>query len=139
MQIIIDTREQKPLSFPGYDKIYRKLDEGDYNIAELEDHIVIERKSITDFYGSIIQDHARFKKEILRSKEKNKKFYIFLEGSISDVLDYCRERELNPRTMGKILITMAKRYNILIIECETRVLMSKQIVKTIEKELKTRR
>jgi ERCC4-type nuclease len=136
MIIIIDTREQKPISFPGHEKVHRKLDEGDYNTPELEDKIVIERKSVEDFYGSVIQGHARFKKEILRAKDKKKKFYIFVEGSIIDIIEYAKARKMKDGVMGKIINTMTARYDLKIIECHTRVLMSSKIIETIEKELK---
>jgi hypothetical protein len=54
MIIIIDSREQKPLSFPEHDTITRKLDEGDYNISELEDKIVdITKNVITQLYKTL--------------------------------------------------------------------------------------
>ena len=138
MKIIIDTREQKPLKFTGHETITRKLDEGDYNIAELEDKIVIERKSLQDLYGSIIQDHARFKKEILRARDKNKKFYIFIEGTLKDFyfLSWSkRPLKITPQILQKIIMTMTKRYNLTIIECKTRNEMSKKIVKEMEQWL----
>ena len=135
MIIIIDTREQLPLTFTGHETITRKLDEGDYNCIELEDKIVIERKSVPDFYNSITNDHQRFKKEILRAKEKKKVFYIFIEGSFKDVYDYTVSRKYNPLTIEKIINTMVKRYELTIIECKDRDEMSKKIVEEMEKWL----
>lgn len=141
MKIIIDTREQLPLSFTGHETVSRKLDEGDYNIEELEEHIVIERKSLNDFYGSIIQDHARFKREILRAQEKKKKFYIFLEGSLEDFYNKLfinRPLKTKSETLKKIVNTMKERYDITIVECMTRKSMSQRIVEIIEKEKQER-
>jgi ERCC4-type nuclease len=137
IKIIIDTREQKPLIFTDHETVTRKLDEGDYNIVELEDKIVIERKSIQDLYGSIIQGHARFKREILRAKAKNKKFYIFLEGTKTafirrSIIKY----NIKWETLSKIINTMVTRYDLIIVECEDRELMSSKIIETIENELK---
>lgn len=131
MEIIIDTREQLPLSFTGHETTRRKLDEGDYATEESIPNVVIERKSIEDFYGSIIQGHARFKREILRSA--GKQFFIFLEGNKKDVFDYCKTRKFNPLTMAKIVDTMIQRYNIVIVECETRQQMSKKIETELKK------
>ena len=135
MIIIIDTREQLPLTFTGHETITRKLDEGDYNCIELEDKIVIERKSIPDFYNSITNDHPRFKREILRAKEKKKPMFIFIEGSFKDVYDYTVSRKYNPLTIEKIINTMVKRYELTIIECKDRDEMSKKIVEEMEKWL----
>jgi len=133
MIIIIDTREQLPLSFTGHETISRKLDEGDYNTIELEDKIVIERKSVPDFYNSITNDHARFKREILRARDKKKPMFIFIEGTIKDVFDYTVERKYNPLTIEKIINTMIKRYELTIIECKTREIMSEKIMELMEK------
>lgn len=131
MIIYIDTREQKPLKFTGHKTINRKLDEGDYNTPELLDKIVIERKSLQDLYGSIIQDHARFKREILRAKDKNKQFFIFIEGTLEEFyfLNWSdREYKIKPQTLQKIILTMKERYDLTFVECKTRTEMSKKIV-----------
>lgn len=136
MDIIIDTREQKPLKFTGHKTTRRKLDEGDYNTIELEPYIVIERKSLQDLYGSIIQGHERFKAEIMRSKAKNKEFYIFLEGTIKKFVEKewsLRYLSTKPEILSKILKTMQEKYEITIIECNTRDEMSKKIIELIEK------
>ncbi len=134
MNIIIDSREQKPLSFTGHKTIRRKLEEGDYNTIWLEDTIVIERKSLQDLYGSIIQDHERFKKEIIRARDKGKDFYIFLEGTLEEFyyLNWSkRERRISPQVLRKIINTMKERYNLIFIECNTRHEMSKKIVEKL--------
>ena len=135
MKIIVDTREQLPLSFTGHETIRRKLYEGDYNIAELEDKIVIERKTLQDLYGSIVQDHDRFKAEILRAKEKNKTFYIFLEGSLEEFYYLkwsTRDYNIKPLTLQRIIQTMKERYNLTFVECKTRTEMSKKIIELME-------
>ena len=139
MNIIIDTREQKPLIFTGHETISRKLDEGDYNIEELEDKIVIERKSLQDFYQSITSDHIRFRAEILRAVAKQKVFYIFIEGNLEYFYTMeWSERKLiqKPATLKKIVETMTKKYNLIIIECETREIMSNLIVSMLERNKK---
>lgn len=119
--------------------IEQKLDEGDYNTPELEQYIVIERKSPQDFYQSITSDHARFKKEILRSKEKKKKFYIFLECSLQEFYSLNWSKRIlviKEGVLEKIVNTMIERYDLYIVECESRELMSSKILETIEKEKK---
>lgn len=137
MKIIIDTREQKPLKFPGHEVIYKKLDEGDYNVEELIPYIVFERKSLQDLYGSIVQDHARFKKEILRAKDKGKIFYIFIEGTLEEFYYFkwaTRLYEMKPNVLSKIINTMIERYSLIIVECDGRVDMSKKILSTIKEQ-----
>ena len=142
MNIIIDTREQLPLTFTGHTTTRRKLNEGDYNTEDLLSSIVIERKSLQDLYGSIIQGHARFKREIERSKAKGKTFYLFLEGSLEEFyyLNWSkRNPQIKPSTLNKIINTMRERHGIIIIECKDRESMSRQIVEIIEQTRKNKR
>ena len=141
MKIIIDTREQLPLEFTGHETINRKLDEGDYNIAELEDKIVIERKSLQDLYHSITIDHQRFKREILRAKAKGKFMYIFIEGHLNEFYSLKwtdRKLQTKPETLKKIIDTMLHRYDISFIECRSREFMVTKILGTIENEKRAR-
>lgn len=57
---LCDTREQKPLKLPNM-KI-QKLDFGDYTVKD--DYIFIERKSLSDFIGTMSSGYERFNKEI---------------------------------------------------------------------------
>lgn len=65
--IIRDTREQLPYSFnnkiPYIDKA---LKFGDYSIKGYESKISIERKSASDFYGTIAQGRERFNRMLCR-------------------------------------------------------------------------
>lgn len=126
------------MSFTGHKTIRRKLDEGDYNTPELIDKIAIERKSLQDLYKSIVTDHKRFKREILRAKDKGKAFYIFIEGKLEDFyyLNWTkRQIKIRPAVLEKIILTMRERYNLTIIECNTRDEMSKKICMEMEKWL----
>jgi len=60
--------------FLNRNHIIKKLDEGDYATVNTVDMLVIERKTLGDLYSTIIQNHIRFKKEILRSEKKLKDF-----------------------------------------------------------------
>ena len=67
--IIRDTREQLSYSFnnkiPYIDKA---LKYGDYSIKGYESKISIERKSASDFYGTITQGRERFNRMLCRMK-----------------------------------------------------------------------
>jgi DNA excision repair protein ERCC-4 len=65
--IIQDTREQNPLQFShNTEVVCRKLDQGDYSVAGLENEITIERKSLSDLLGSITTGRERFARELER-------------------------------------------------------------------------
>ena len=135
MKIIVDTREQKPLNFEGHETVRKKLDEGDYNVEELKNYIVIERKSLCDFYGSIIQGHSRFRNELQRSRMQSKTFYLFLEGTLKEFYSLKwsgRRLYMKIPTLIKIVCTLENKYQMLIIECPDREKMSELVIQTIE-------
>ena len=62
--IIIDTREQRPLTFKHFPSVTACLSEGDYSILGYEGRFTVERKSIADLVGSVTHDRARFEREL---------------------------------------------------------------------------
>jgi ERCC4-type nuclease len=135
MQIIIDTREQLPLCFEGHEVVRKKLDEGDYNEITLIPYIVIERKTLQDFYGSIIQGHRRFKDEIVRSRLQSKTFYVFLEGTLKEFYSLkwsARRLRMRIAVLIKIVTSMQEKYQLIVVECSSREEMATRIIQTIE-------
>lgn len=81
-RVVIDTREQAPFTFQGLrtdakdgrrqlvvETIPSTLATGDYSIEGLEELISIERKSVSDFYGTILAGRDRFERELQRLQE----------------------------------------------------------------------
>lgn len=78
MTLLVDSREQRPWSFAGISRhvvaVNRKtvtLETGDYSVEVFgattnADRIVIERKSLADFYGSVGGGRHRFELEMSR-------------------------------------------------------------------------
>jgi len=125
MTIIMDTREQIPMWDPiNFEVIRKKLDEGDYTTEKLYNKAHIERKSPIDFYGSLIQGHERFLREIQRAIEKDLSFAIFVECSEKKFKSMrfkggARLR-MKPATLAKIVDTFMERYPIQVIWCKNR-------------------
>lgn len=80
--IVIDTREQLPFSFAAIpaDKEHgggtwqvtterRTLPSGDYSLAGFETRVAVERKSVSDLFGTISQGRDRFVRELERLAE----------------------------------------------------------------------
>ena len=123
--IIIDTREQLPLWDPiNFKLIRKKLDEGDYTTEKLFNIAHIERKSPMDFYGSLIQGHKRFSREIQRAIEKDLSFAIFVECSEKKFTSMrfkgAFRLKMLPGTLKKIVDTFQSRYPIQIVWCKNR-------------------
>ncbi len=140
--IIQDTREQKPLWDPAYYEVkMHKLDEGDYTTLLLYNKAHIERKSGIDLYGSIIQGHERFVKEIKRAKEKKIIFAIFVECAEET---FYRKRfkggyrlKTPPNVLRKILNTMKIKYILDIVWCNNRDdLRDKMLLWFVDKQKK---
>lgn len=87
LKIIIDTREQNPLKFNKNVYIRNKsLKEGDYSIYGYSKEIVIERKSVGDFFSTFAI--TKNKKRVIKEFERLSKipyWYLLIEGSYSQV------------------------------------------------------
>jgi len=84
--IVVDTREQNPFKLK-YPKQVKKLDYGDYALSNSEslEKVVIERKSLIDFIGTMSGGYARFKKEIERAASDNVKIVVLIEVPINQI------------------------------------------------------
>jgi ERCC4-type nuclease len=80
MKIIVDSREQHPFKFPEDEIIINKLDQGDYSIEGCENEMAVERKSVNDAIGSVLQGRERFEREFERAKQL-KRFFVVIEGT----------------------------------------------------------
>lgn len=82
--ILIDNREQKPLSFEnlhirGISALPTEratLKTGDYAIKGLENIVCIERKSAQDLYGTLFQGRERFQREMERMQSFKYKYLV---------------------------------------------------------------
>ncbi len=122
--ILVDTREQANQFVLKYFQEnlipYReqKLDEGDYAL-EGQDDIVIERKQdLLELAGNICsKDHQRFKRELLRAKEKGKKIWIVIGSKtfrkVEDVKRWkSKYSQVKGETLMKAMKTMEERYGV---------------------------
>ena len=120
--MLVDTREQKPMWDPvNYDVKRIKLNEGDYTTDELLNIAHIERKSPIDLYGSIIQGHDRFRREIIRSIDKDIEMAVFVECTEEVFFRKKFPGAYRLKTTGpvlkKIVNTIKIKYNIEFVWC----------------------
>ncbi len=89
MEIIVDTREQRPWTFegerPAFTLTRAKLESGDYSVAGFERRIAIERKSIDDFCGTVLNDRPRFYAELERLRAYDFRAVI-VEASVREIM-----------------------------------------------------
>jgi len=68
--IVVDTREQRPFTFTCVDPVptveVATLKAGDYSLKGFENQVAVERKSLSDTFGTFGQGRARFERELER-------------------------------------------------------------------------
>lgn len=82
--IIIDTREQEPYTFDGFETRIATLRTGDYSLEGFESRIVIERKSKADAYGCAGAGRGRFERCLARLTAFERKAVV-IEASLADL------------------------------------------------------
>lgn len=100
--VLIDTREQNPLPFPGSNIV--KLSCGDYTASEnLYSDVFIERKSLPDLVGTLSKGIERFKREIAKAKELEYYIVVVVEDSFNNTLFYSPENSFSYYINGKYI------------------------------------
>lgn len=85
IKILIDTREQQPLSFSN--SMSMKLDFGDYAVgAPHYDYTYVDRKSEADFKSTMTTGFKRFTRELERAKDFDAYIFIVVESSIEKII-----------------------------------------------------
>ena len=85
--ILIDTREQRPIEFPGDKTRRQKLDTGDYSLSGYGTRITVEYKSLTDWLKFItMKDQHRFDSQLSRLVKFDFKAIVVC-GNMSRVSD----------------------------------------------------
>jgi hypothetical protein len=84
-QIIVDSREQKPFHFEEHTLIESKLEYGDYSLHP-NNKLAIERKSLTDLYGTLSGGKERFEREIEKAKKLEGYIVVVVESTINNMM-----------------------------------------------------
>ena len=85
--ILVDTREKNELQMPKSIKIVRSaLNFGDYSTSSSHfNNLFLERKSISDFCGTLSQGYERFNRELTRAAEFDARIVILVECPLNDI------------------------------------------------------
>lgn len=114
MIVTVDTREQSALfSKPpkGLMIVRDTLDTGDYSIRGMESMITIERKALSDFYGSIGGGRERFKRELERMKAHEWRG-LLIEANEHSVLHPGYQTKLTTEQIRWTLVSIEMRYGL---------------------------
>ena len=119
MKIVIDTREQSPLTFMKSSvvegSVRKTLKTGDYSIEGMEHLIAIERKSPMDLFQTMGRGNKRFQRELARTINFDY-FAILVECSYMDVIKKnfpnSHRTKMRGNVVMDILFTLKFKYGI---------------------------
>jgi ERCC4-type nuclease len=142
MTIIIDTREQVPLSFTLPSE-RGTLPTGDYSVKGLERFIAIERKAPDDLVGCLKGDQReRFERELARGRGLDY-FGLVVEADLSGLAAGRYRSGMLPKAVVQSLMAFSVRYRLPIFFCPGREYAARVVesllvkyVQELEKRLK---
>lgn len=131
MTIIIDTREQLPL-FKGKRET---LNVGDYTTKKLKGKFHIERKSLSDLYGTLTKGNTRFKYELFRAAYQRITLEVYIEGTLDDFINKRfpkgEERKFTKDGLERLVKTFERKYFLKFNWCKNR----KHCISSVESRL----
>jgi ERCC4-type nuclease len=136
MKILVDTREQKPL----YNLPQVTLAVGDYTTVRLKGKFHIERKSLSDLYGTLTKGNSRFKYELFRAAYHSIALAVYVEGTylqfINKEFPKGDERKFPSFGLEKLISTFEKRYYLEFVWCGSRQKAQKMVKNRLKAEEK---
>jgi len=81
----------------------------DYSIDGLEEEIQVERKSISDLFGTLSGRRENFENEISRMNQQCKAAYVMIEGGYGHIASF-REHGPEPSSVIGTIIAWSQRY-----------------------------
>jgi len=118
--IIIDTREQLPLTF-SIPTERGTLTTGDYSVKGLEDYIAIERKSIDDLVACLKNGNRdRFERELARGRDELEYFALVVESDMSSISNHRYASAMCTTSVIESLSAFSIRYRLPVFFCENR-------------------
>jgi DNA excision repair protein ERCC-4 len=116
--IIIDTREQAPLTFVNLPSEPGTLDCGDYSIRGLTHLIALERKSVPDLLACVGRERERFERELQRLQAYRFR-HLAIEASAADLEGGDWRSQVLPASVIGSLCAWAARYGVPVWFCGT--------------------
>lgn len=108
-RLIVDTREQTPLTFPHLEAVRGTLATGDYSIAGMEGAFMVERKSVQDLVGSLTQGRERFFRELARMRAAQCA-RLLIVGQAVDMAAHLNRRSVNAESIAGSLAAINSRF-----------------------------
>ena len=114
MRILIDSREQAPYLFRGFDVETEvvPLPVGDYSLPGFTDKVAIERKELNDLISCLMNGNRdRFKRELAKTRHFDL-FAVVVEAPLSAVLRGQYRSEMKVQAALQSILTFQVRYGV---------------------------
>lgn len=113
MRLVVDSREQTPFTFAGYDCEVQAgaLTVGDYSLFGLTDRVAVERKSLPDLVLCLGRERERFERELQRAAALSA-FMVVVEAPWGDLAAGNYRSQLNPNSARQSVLAFTCRYRI---------------------------
>jgi ERCC4-type nuclease len=110
--IVIDSREQAPLTFTRLPSTVAGLTTGDYSVVGAEELFAVERKTVADLVGCCVGEaRARFERELHRLRGYRFKRMLIV-GSRVEVEQHRYRSNISPASVLGSLATWEVRYDV---------------------------
>lgn len=124
MKIIIDSREKSAFTFaditPKPETEIATLKTGDYTLLGFESQLCIERKSLSDLFGSCGQNRTRFEKEFIRMSQYRFAALV-IEADWHSIYTFPPNRsKMDPKNILRTLIAWHMRHRVAVWPCPGR-------------------
>lgn len=113
MKIVIDSREQAPFPFTGYEAEVSTgtLTAGDYSLDGLTSLVAVERKSLPDLVACLGRERDRFERELERLRGFEAAA-LAVESPLSDLVTGNYRSALDPTAAYESVVAFMCRYRI---------------------------
>ena len=112
MRILIDSREQRPFTFKGYDVDPETvtLPVGDYSLPGFTDKVAIERKELNDLISCLMNGNRdRFERELAKARHFDL-FAVVVQAPLSAVSRGQYRSEMKTQAALQSILTLQVRY-----------------------------
>lgn len=135
--IVIDTREQLPYEFEGYESVRGTLGAGDYSLVGFEGRVGVERKSKPDAYGCVGSSRRRFV-HCLERLSLLDRAAIVIEADLKDFAKPPKRTLVTPAMAVGSYVSWACQYQIPVFFCDNREYAERVVVRFLMAYLKHR-
>ena len=117
-RLLVDTREQTPLTFEHLQSAPATLQSGDYSVKGLEDVFAVERKSLADLVGSLKSGRDRFLRELHRLRGFTF-VRLLVVGTMKELYTMSQRGRVNLDQVEHSLLSIEHKYGVPVVRVDT--------------------